>query len=148
MTGCPSIMKGEMEEWGSNPKGAVCLHLFTLYYCHFCCRLVEDTAWHPIMREEMEEWGSSPKGAIAKFFLGTPLKLWASVGHWALWHFDIHKFTAKQRARVRAAPSTSSHVLRVPVCTSGDHIRQTADTRRFASGPVRCRPHDAGPYAG
>jgi omega-6 fatty acid desaturase (delta-12 desaturase) len=63
-------------------------------------KLVEDTAWHPIMKAEMEEWGSTPKGAIAKFFLGTPLKLWASVGHWALWHFDIRKFTVKQRARV------------------------------------------------
>ena len=64
-------------------------------------RLVEDTAWHPVMAEEVSEWGDSPKGKIFKFFLGTPLKLWASVGHWALWHFDISKFTQRQRARVR-----------------------------------------------
>lgn len=63
-------------------------------------RLVEDTAWHPVMKEEVQEWGDSPKGKIFKFFLGTPLKLWASVGHWALWHFDINKFTPKQRPRV------------------------------------------------
>ncbi len=63
-------------------------------------RLVEDTAWHPVMAEEVSDWGESTKGKIFKFFLGTPLKLWASVGHWALWHFDISKFTQKQRNRV------------------------------------------------
>eukprot|EP00208_Stichococcus_sp_RCC1054_P006097 CAMPEP_0206134766 /NCGR_PEP_ID=MMETSP1473-20131121/193_1 /ASSEMBLY_ACC=CAM_ASM_001109 /TAXON_ID=1461547 /ORGANISM="Stichococcus sp, Strain RCC1054" /LENGTH=443 /DNA_ID=CAMNT_0053526387 /DNA_START=273 /DNA_END=1604 /DNA_ORIENTATION=- len=63
-------------------------------------KLVEDTAWHPVMQEEVKDWGESPKGKIFKFFLGTPLKLWASVGHWALWHFDISKFTDKQRKRV------------------------------------------------
>ena len=65
------------------------------------CRLVEDTAWHPVMKEEVEEWGSGAKGSIFKFFLGTPLKLWASVGHWALWHFDVNKFTDRQKPRVR-----------------------------------------------
>jgi len=34
--------------------------------------------------------------------LGTPLKLWASVGHWALWHFDLKKYTEKQHPRVSA----------------------------------------------
>lgn len=52
------------------------------------------------MAEEVSDWGESTKGKIFKFFLGTPLKLWASVGHWALWHFDISKFTQKQRNRV------------------------------------------------
>lgn len=66
-------------------------------------RLVEDTAWHPVMKEEVQEWGNGTKGAIFKFFLGTPLKLWASVGHWALWHFDINKFTQKQKPRVSRA---------------------------------------------
>ncbi len=33
-------------------------------------------------------------------FLGSPLKLWASVGHWAIWHFSLEKFTEKQRPRV------------------------------------------------
>jgi hypothetical protein len=49
----------------------------------------------------VEAWGSGARGAIAKFFLGSPLKLWASVGHWALWHFDINKFTDRQKPRVR-----------------------------------------------
>jgi omega-6 fatty acid desaturase (delta-12 desaturase) len=63
-------------------------------------KLVEDTAWHPVMADEVTEWGDSTRGRIFKFFLGTPLKLWASVGHWALWHFDISKFTERQRPRV------------------------------------------------
>lgn len=36
----------------------------------------------------------------AQVFLGTPLKLWASVGHWLVWHFDLNKYTPKQRTRV------------------------------------------------
>lgn len=71
---------------------------------------MEDTAWHPVMQEEVKDWGESPKGKIFKFFLGTPLKLWASVGHWALWHFDISKFTDKQRKRVSVTP----HCIHVP----------------------------------
>lgn len=62
-------------------------------------KLVEDTAWHPVGEKEMEAW--SPAAAAAfKFFLGTPLKLWASVGHWAIWHFDLSKYTEKQKPRV------------------------------------------------
>ena len=64
-------------------------------------RLVEDTAWHPVMADEVKEWGNGVKGSIFKFFLGTPLKLWASVGHWALWHFDINKFDEKYHKRVK-----------------------------------------------
>ena len=74
---------------------------FTMYV--YKCRLVEDTAWHPVMKEEVEAWGSGARGAIAKFFLGSPLKLWASVGHWALWHFDVNKFTDRQKPRVRGS---------------------------------------------
>jgi hypothetical protein len=33
-------------------------------------------------------------------FLGSPLKLWASVGHWWIWHFDLAKYTEKQKPRV------------------------------------------------
>lgn len=78
-----------------------------------CCRLVEDTAWHPVAREDMEKWtplqvsvwhaavpaGSDcaiahsrcachhrrlfgPQAFLYKTFLGSPLKLFASVGHW------------------------------------------------------------------
>ncbi|GFR52214.1 hypothetical protein Agub_g14754 [Astrephomene gubernaculifera] len=62
-------------------------------------KLVEDTAWHPITEEEMAKWDETT-AAIYKVFLGTPLKLWASVGHWWVWHFDLNKYTEKQRTRV------------------------------------------------
>ena len=72
--------------------------------CFICSalhsRLEEDTAWHPITTAELDKWGDGMTGRIFKFFLGTPLKLWASVGHWAIWHFNINKFTEKQRPRV------------------------------------------------
>lgn len=62
-------------------------------------KLEEDTAWVPVEEEKMAKW--SPAAAAAfKFFLGTPIKLWASVGHWAIWHFDLSKYTEKQRPRV------------------------------------------------
>lgn len=54
------------------------------------CRLVEDTAWHPVEREKMEQW-SPLEASIYKLFLGSPLKLWASIGHWWIWHFDLSK---------------------------------------------------------
>ena len=60
---------------------------------------MEDTAWHPVPEADMEAWGPVA-GAMYKFFLGTPLKLWASVGHWAIWHFNLDKYTEKQRPRV------------------------------------------------
>ena len=51
---------------------------------------MEDTAWHPVEREKMEKW-NPVEAAIYKFFLGTPLKLFASIGHWWIWHFDLSK---------------------------------------------------------
>jgi len=33
---------------------------------------------------------------VYKFFLGSPLKLFASIGHWAIWHFDLNKYTEQQ----------------------------------------------------
>ena len=66
------------------------------------CRLVEDTAWHPVMKTEVEEW-TGAKAFLFKTFLGSPLKLWASVGHWLIWHFDLGKFSENQKPRVRAA---------------------------------------------
>ncbi|KAL6772039.1 FAD6 [Auxenochlorella protothecoides x Auxenochlorella symbiontica] len=62
-------------------------------------KLVEDTAWHPIMPELAATWTSS-KRAFWKLALGSPVKCWASIGHWLLWHFDASKFTAKQMPRV------------------------------------------------
>lgn len=62
-------------------------------------KLVEDTAWHPVMEEHMESWGPVQK-ALYTVFLGSPLKLWASIGHWALWHFDLNKYSEAQKPRV------------------------------------------------
>jgi omega-6 fatty acid desaturase (delta-12 desaturase) len=62
-------------------------------------KLVEDTAWHPVPKADVEKWGPV-QGALYKFFLGSPLKLWASVGHWAIWHFNLDLYTEKQRPRV------------------------------------------------
>ena len=62
-------------------------------------RLVEDTAWHPIMPTEMAKWSPATKAAF-KVFLGSPLKLFASIGHWWIWHFDLNKYTEKQKPRV------------------------------------------------
>nr|QKY14963.1 omega-6-FAd, chloroplast isoform (O6F) [Polytomella parva] len=58
-------------------------------------KLVEDTAWHPIMEEEMENLPG-----FYKLFLGSPLKLFASIGHWWIWHFNVNRYTEKQRPRV------------------------------------------------
>ena len=58
-------------------------------------KLEEDTAWHPVRREEMAKWGPV-QATLYKTFLGSPLKLWASVGHWAIWHFDLNKFSEQQ----------------------------------------------------
>ncbi|KAJ9517723.1 hypothetical protein QJQ45_004010 [Haematococcus lacustris] len=62
-------------------------------------KLVEDTAWHPVREAEAEKM-EGVAAALVKLFLGSPLKLWASVGHWAIWHFDLNKYTQKQRPRV------------------------------------------------
>lgn len=67
---------------------------------HIAHRLVEDTAWHPAGKAELEKWGTVQR-TLFKIFLGSPLKLWASVGHWALWHFDLSLYTDKQKPRVR-----------------------------------------------
>ena len=34
--------------------------------------------------------------AFYQFFLGSPLKLWASIGHWWIWHFDLSKYSEAQ----------------------------------------------------
>ncbi|GIL92555.1 hypothetical protein Vretimale_18971 [Volvox reticuliferus] len=62
-------------------------------------KLVEDTAWHPVTETEMAKWDPTT-AAFFRVFLGTPLKLFASVGHWLIWHFDLNKYTPKQRTRV------------------------------------------------
>jgi omega-6 fatty acid desaturase (delta-12 desaturase) len=62
-------------------------------------KLVEDTAWHPVMPTEINKWSPLQK-TLYQVFLGSPLKLWASVGHWWIWHFDLAKYTEKQKPRV------------------------------------------------
>ena len=65
----------------------------------FTNKLVDDTAWHPIMPEEMDKW--NPTAAkLYKFFLGTPIKYWASVGHQLLWHFNLNLYSEQQKPRV------------------------------------------------
>ena len=54
---------------------------------------------HKTTPNEAQKWDESTAN-IFKFFLGSPLKVFASVGHWALWHFDLNKYTEKQRPRV------------------------------------------------
>ena len=68
---------------------------------------MEDTAWHPAGKAELEKWGTVQK-TLFKVFLGSPLKLWASVGHWWLWHFNLDLYTDKQKPRVRARPLSLS----------------------------------------
>lgn len=63
-------------------------------------RLVEDTAWHPVSKQELGEWKGTFKGWLYRTFLGSPLKSWASVGHWLIWHFDTSKYSEKQQDRV------------------------------------------------
>jgi acyl-lipid omega-6 desaturase (Delta-12 desaturase) len=39
-------------------------------------------------------------GKVIKGFLGSPLKLWASIFHWMIWHFDASKFNKSQMPKV------------------------------------------------
>ena len=61
---------------------------------------MEDTAWHPVPKAEADKWGPT-QAFVYKTFLGSPLKLWASVGHWLIWHFNLDLYTEKQRPRAR-----------------------------------------------
>ena len=45
-------------------------------------------------------YDSAAMALAYKIFLGTPLKLWASIGHWAIWHFDLNKYSEQQKPRV------------------------------------------------
>lgn len=88
-------------------------------------RLVEDTAWHPVQESEMEKWDPT-SASIYKFFLGTPLKLWASVGHWWIWHFDLKKYTEKQKPRVGGLDFRGARVLLYSrSCVNGCRIKLT-----------------------
>ena len=58
-----------------------------------------DTAWHPIMPESFEASSATVRGLQAAL-LGSPCKLFASVGHCLEMHFDPRRFTPEQRPRV------------------------------------------------
>jgi len=58
-----------------------------------------DTAWHPVMPETFEA-APAPVQAAQVALLGTPCKLFASVGHWLEMHFNPLHFSAEQRPRV------------------------------------------------
>jgi hypothetical protein len=57
----------------------------------------------------VEKWGPT-QAFLYKTFLGSPLKLWASVGHWLIWHFNLDLYTEKQRPRVRACTQVGFRV--------------------------------------
>lgn len=63
---------------------------------------MEDTAWHPVQQEVMDKWNPMAKH-LYQIFLGSPLKLWASIGHWLMYHFDLKLYNDKQRPRVSCA---------------------------------------------
>ena len=65
----------------------------------FTNMLEDDTAWHPVMREEWESW-PRPLRAVLGVVLGSPLKLFASIGHWMQWHFNLSLYSEKQRPKV------------------------------------------------
>lgn len=50
---------------------------------------MEDTAWHPVMPSEMAKWTPTQRNMF-KLFLGSPLKLFASIGHWWIWWVVTH----------------------------------------------------------
>lgn len=67
----------------------------------FTNKLEDDTAWHPVMKSEATDMDSQGAvGKVIKGFLGSPLKLFASIFHWMIWHFDASKFKPKQMPRV------------------------------------------------
>ena len=62
-------------------------------------KLGEDTAWHPLTKEDLKEFGPV-LWSVYSVFMASPLKCWASIGHWMAYHFDRKKFTERQMPRV------------------------------------------------
>eukprot|EP00210_Caulerpa_lentillifera_P006821 g6520.t1 len=62
-------------------------------------KLEEDTAWHPFTEDKLHQMGPIARNLFVTFF-ATPLKCWASIGHWWAYHFDKEKFTSKQLPKV------------------------------------------------
>lgn len=61
--------------------------------------LVEDTAWHPVVREEYDGFPSWMQLGL-RLGLG-PLRCWASIGHWLVWHFNLGLYRPSERNRVK-----------------------------------------------
>ena len=78
---------------------------------------MDDTAWHPVLAEQAETWDPVTR-FVLRTFLGSPLKLWASVGHWLIWHFDLSLYTEKQKPRVRSKGCIEFQLICVQICSS------------------------------
>lgn len=115
----PHVMRANLETLPTQHRYSIlrALPALSAVPTHGCtCRLVEDTAWHPMTEESLKTFSENKVvGALFKIFLGTPLKLWASVGHWALWHFDLKKFTEKQHPRVRTYACHTCAICSTPL---------------------------------
>lgn len=61
--------------------------------------LVEDTAWHPVVLEEMDEMTPFMRRATMAL-LGSPLKFFASIGHWLKWHFNLDLYSEAEKPKV------------------------------------------------
>lgn len=116
---CVTGLPCELSLWG----GVAC----ELNVVGWGCRLVEDTAWHPVSKEELDQWKGTFKGWLFKTFLGSPLKSWASVGHWLIWHFDLTKYTDKQQDRVSKLPALWLFPWFKAQRNDGDHTSCTVD---------------------
>jgi omega-6 fatty acid desaturase (delta-12 desaturase) len=51
------------------------------------------------MPSETKTW-SPAMSMLFKIFRATPLKLWGTIWHWLVYHFDLNKYTEKQKPRV------------------------------------------------
>lgn len=96
----PPVLLSGLQLEGEHSVTSACLPDVLINNLKLLCRLVEDTAWHPVTKEELIEWKGTFKGGVFKAFLGSPLKSWASVGHWLIYHFDLKKYSQKQQDRV------------------------------------------------
>lgn len=62
--------------------------------------LEQDNAWRPITPEEYEGWGKIKQKVFAGFANN---RLWwlGSIAHWAVTHFNLDKFAAKDRGKIK-----------------------------------------------
>ncbi|KJH72049.1 fatty acid desaturase [Aliterella atlantica] len=62
--------------------------------------LDRDNAWRPITPQEYESWGNIRQKVFQGFAVN---RLWwlGSIAHWAMTHFNLDKFAAKDRSKVK-----------------------------------------------